>query len=544
MGTSLPQGGTMLAKSTFFALAALVVALVVGGPAHAAQDAGPSLRQASTADHSKFKDLQGPFASGPEVTKACLSCHTEAAKQVHKSLHWTWDYTNPQTGQKLGKKNIINNFCVSLGTNEPRCTSCHVGFGWKDDGFDFASEANVDCLVCHDRTGSYKKFPTDAGHPNYVEKQFPPGSGKVWPPADLAKVAQNVGPSSRQTCGACHFFGGGGDAVKHGDIDSSLGKPDKALDVHMDANGLNFTCATCHTTTGHITAGSRFATKAVDKNGIDVPGHTDGNRATCESCHGMAPHKNDTFAAKLNDHTDRVACPTCHVPTFARKQATKTVWDWSTAGKLKDGKPFMVKDPSGHVTYDSMKGDFQFAANVVPAYRWFNGDIKYTVKGEKIDDSRMVGINMLGGSAADPAARIWPFKEFKGRQPYDTVNKTLLMPHVFGKDENAFWGNFDWGKALTAGMANAGYPYSGQYGFIDSVYYWPITHMVAPKADAVKCGSCHSAEGRLKDVPGFYMPGRDRFAWLDLIGFGLAGLTLAGVVLHLVLRVALSRRGR
>ena len=34
----------------------------------------------STADHSKFKELQGPFKTGSEVTKACLSCHTEAAK--------------------------------------------------------------------------------------------------------------------------------------------------------------------------------------------------------------------------------------------------------------------------------------------------------------------------------------------------------------------------------------------------------------------------------------------------------------------------------
>ncbi|MBF0373064.1 MAG: tetrathionate reductase family octaheme c-type cytochrome [Alphaproteobacteria bacterium] len=519
--------------------AALLIVALGWGSAHAATD--PAVKT-STADHSKFKELEGPFATGPDVTKACLACHTEAAKQIHKSLHWTWDYTNPQTGQRLGKKNIVNNFCVSLNTNEPRCTSCHIGFGWKDDGFDFASEANVDCLVCHDRTGGYKKFPVDAGHPNYVEKQFPPG--KVWPAVDLVKVAKNVGQTSRQTCGACHFFGGGGDAVKHGDIDSSLGMPDKKLDVHMAADGLNFGCATCHTTTAHLTAGSRFATKAKDDHGIDVPGRDDGNRATCESCHGMAPHKDDKFAAKLNDHTDRVACPTCHVPQFARKQATKMAWDWSTAGKLKDGKPYVVKDESGHVSYDSMKGDFQFAANVTPTYRWFDGGIKYTVKGEKFDDTKPVGINMISGSADDPNSRIWPFKEFKGKQPYDTVNKTLLIPHVFGKDANAFWGNWDWGKALDAGMRDAGFAYSGQFGFTDSVYLWPITHMVAPKEDAVKCGSCHSATGRLADLPGFYLPGRDRFAWLDLAGFGLAGLTLAGVLVHLALRIVASRRGR
>ncbi len=43
----------------------------------------------STADHSKFDELQQAFKTGPEVTKACLGCHTEAAKQLHKTTPWT-----------------------------------------------------------------------------------------------------------------------------------------------------------------------------------------------------------------------------------------------------------------------------------------------------------------------------------------------------------------------------------------------------------------------------------------------------------------------
>ena len=30
----------------------------------------------STADHSKFKELDKDFKTGPEVTEACLICHT------------------------------------------------------------------------------------------------------------------------------------------------------------------------------------------------------------------------------------------------------------------------------------------------------------------------------------------------------------------------------------------------------------------------------------------------------------------------------------
>jgi len=61
----------------------------------------------STADHKKFQALQQDFQSGPEVTKACLTCHTEAASQMHKSIHWTWQW---EKAGGMGKKNAINNF--------------------------------------------------------------------------------------------------------------------------------------------------------------------------------------------------------------------------------------------------------------------------------------------------------------------------------------------------------------------------------------------------------------------------------------------------
>ncbi|MEW5729457.1 MAG: multiheme c-type cytochrome, partial [Pseudomonadota bacterium] len=121
---------------------------------------------ASTADHSKFEALKGPFASGPEVTKKCLECHTEASDQVMHSIHWTWDFTNEKTGERLGKARTFNSFCGTPLSNEPRCTSCHVGYGWTDVRQTPPSgKEAVDCLVCHDTTRTYKKVPTDAGHP-------------------------------------------------------------------------------------------------------------------------------------------------------------------------------------------------------------------------------------------------------------------------------------------------------------------------------------------------------------------------------------------
>jgi len=181
-------------------------------------------------DHHDIEILQGPFESPQDVTKACLSCHEDAAKEIQHTTHWTWEFVNETTGQTLGKKTLINNFCININSNEPRCTSCHVGYGWTDNTFDFSVQENVDCLVCHDTTGTYKKTPTGAGMP----------ANEL---SELTAIAQSVDVTSRDTCGACHFYGGGGDEVKHGDLDSSLINPDFNLDVHMDADGTAWTWA-------------------------------------------------------------------------------------------------------------------------------------------------------------------------------------------------------------------------------------------------------------------------------------------------------------
>jgi hypothetical protein len=64
-----------------------------------------------TADHTTHIALQQEFKSGPEVTKACLSCHSEAASQFHKTIHWSWLDPATEESKKLGKGGLsINNF--------------------------------------------------------------------------------------------------------------------------------------------------------------------------------------------------------------------------------------------------------------------------------------------------------------------------------------------------------------------------------------------------------------------------------------------------
>ncbi|WP_373235950.1 tetrathionate reductase family octaheme c-type cytochrome [Cohaesibacter celericrescens] len=509
-----------------------------------------------TADHSKFEILQQDFKSGPEVTKACLTCHTEAADQVHGSIHWKWEYKNPDTGQTLGKRTVINAFCGNVASNEPRCTSCHAGYGWDDMRKDPPSEPEaVDCLVCHADTALYSKFPTKAGHPLYEPT---PWAGEIKQPPDLAKAAQSVTNPQRQNCGSCHYYGGGGDGVKHGDLDSSLNHPDVKLDVHMREDGLNMACTACHSGTSHQWPGSRYSgeakptmktnqghdTKTAKVRKIDQMAGLMQPSASCESCHSDRPHKGDhLMGIKLNDHTDTVACQTCHIPEFARGGvATKTLWDWSTAGKLKDGKPYSTKDEHGHLSYMSQKGNFEYQENVQPHYAWFNGKYTYTLIDDKIDPTKPVELNALHGSPTDGKSRIWPFKRMESRQPYDMANNQLVNNHVYGQDDTALWTNFDWSKSVKAGMEFVNKPYSGKLGFADTIMYWPITHMVAPKGDAVRCQECHAKHGRLDGVTGLYLPGRDTFKWLDWIGYAAFGLTLLGVLLHGLLRILFRNR--
>jgi len=408
-----------------------------------------------TLDHSQFPQLEGPFEDGPAVTRVCLQCHADVGQDILGTVHWTWEYDSEVTGETYGKRNVINNFCVSMAPNEPRCTSCHIGYGWEDDSFDFTATENIDCLICHDTTGTYRKYPTAAGHPVYGETlSF---GGKDWPAPDLAMVAQSIGEPSRANCGTCHFTGGGGDAVKHGDLDTSLADPSFELDVHMATEGNDFTCQTCHVTEGHNIAGSRYV--------MDT--YTDGP-TQCETCHGEAPHGN----ASIDSHVAAIACQTCHIPEYARSQPTKMTWDWTTAGTPTDEgtHPNIITDEAtGKAIYDSRKGGFTWEADVIPAYSWSNGAFDFALIAEGVDPDVGFIINAPLGDRSE--GRIWPFKVFTGVQPYDSGTGVIaplnLFPNAARGEEDpatAFWRNWDMDLAIENGLSSWGYEFSGETG--------------------------------------------------------------------------------
>jgi hypothetical protein len=175
-------------------------------------------------------------------TTQCLNCHGKIGDDLLTTGHWKWEgvasnITNVDNGAGIhGKNDLINNFCQAVPSNEGRCTQCHIGIGYKDKNFDFGNPKNLDCLACHDQTGTYAKAPTTAGAPE--------------PTVDLTAVAQSVGLNKgvppRATCVFCHSKAGGDDNVKHGDISTDMKSTTREYDVHMGTDGGNFTCVACH----------------------------------------------------------------------------------------------------------------------------------------------------------------------------------------------------------------------------------------------------------------------------------------------------------
>jgi hypothetical protein len=62
--------------------------------------------------------------------------------------------------------------------------------------------------------------------------------------------------------------------------------------------------------------------------------------------------------------------------------------------------------------------------------------------------------------------------------------------------------------------------------------------MVSPKDQSVGCAECHTRnDGRLKNLSGFYMPGRDRIQSIDYIGFAFLLISVVGILGHGFLRL-------
>jgi len=462
------------------------------------------------------------LADGPAATATCMDCHDGsdgAFDHVLASAHWRWDSAAaPGTvipdgaGSTMpigltGKNPLINNFCIAVETNEARCAQCHAGYNFVDmDTYDWDDKANVDCLVCHaDPASGYAKVKA-------------PG-GAVAPSVDLVLAAQSVGTSTRANCGACHFKAGGGDNVKKGDIGSALANPTEAVDVHM---GRGMVCADCHVTTDHKIPGK----------GVHNP--VSEGAVSCSDCHTGTVHDDSALEA----HIANLACQTCHVPAFSRTQATKMDWQWGTAGQF-DTDPIPMQTVTladgstvQKASYDWMKGDFVWDANVRPVYAWYDGGVERLtvtsggfITGDGSPGDPIAIAKPIGARGVDEA-KLYPFKVMTGNQAADlnaANGEFLIVPWLFSGDpaSDAFWKAIPalfasnpsaglaeieevWDAALTAGALEADQitaptsykrtsPSGAEVGWdwVNTKMYMQINHEVAPPTGALRCSDCH-----------------------------------------------------
>ncbi|MEJ2308294.1 MAG: tetrathionate reductase family octaheme c-type cytochrome [Gammaproteobacteria bacterium] len=434
------------------------------------------------------------FTANPYTgTQSCLgsSCHDKEAEDVLATGHWNWQGVSDNLagleGEVHGKRDMINNFCVAVPTNEGRCAQCHIGYGYTDTSFDFSDATKIDCLVCHDQTGTYIKGATTAGLPE--------------PAVDLNAVARSVGDNGgvpgRINCTFCHANAGGGDNVKHGDISMALIDTTREFDVHMGTDGGDMRCVDCHDV-------DRDEGGQVASHGIGgMPYHSvdEGTMKACSDCHQNNSQLHAGKVLQMVKTHDRLACQVCHIPAIARQVPTKTEWYWSDAGDL-DRVP--VIDPvTNRPDYDPKKGSFVWEYDVRPALRFHNGKWKKTIIG--VNDTITQEPLDLGSPAAtreDADAMIYPFKLMTGNQVADNVNNRVQVPHLFKASTempNPYWGVYDWDLSLWDSFSYpTGQAYSGDFGFVATEMLLAVNHEIAPAEVSLgtdgNCLDCH-AEG-------------------------------------------------
>lgn len=408
-----------------------------------------------------------------EGTKTCLKCHEKEAKDVFHSTHYQWKSDTPDIigadGKKLGKINVINDFCTGPSiswifdiknkggkTVTNGCSKCHAGLGlMPSERMSQEQLENIDCLICH-APGYNRKVVNDKGN-------------LKWVPADDKDVllvrAQNVQKPKKGMCLRCHAGAGGGFNFKRGDIEAAMIKADKDLDVHL-GSGLN--CIDCHKTENH-----RISGRGVDLAGTDNKSF----RPTCDTadCHGDKPHSKEL----LNKHAQTVDCTVCHIPEFAKNEKTDMERSWKHLEYLKEA--------------DKYEPEMKFQKNVTPVYTWWNGK-SFLHDPEKPIKTIQGLLTMAGpiGSLKDPNSKIYAFKLHKSKLPFDAETKKLIP---IATDIAFLEGNLD--KAIKEGAKRAYGKDINRYEFVNTERYMGIFHGVSPKEKALKCNDCHSEKGRI-----------------------------------------------
>lgn len=385
------------------------------------------------------------------------------------STHYRWLGDAPDMINGVGKPqgkltNAVNSYCISILGDWPVCGSCHVGRGVRPDVAG-NNLNNIDCLACHNADYAFQRT------------RLPDGSMGVANPAD--SMVQNIQKPTRANCLACHAKAGGGDAVKRGDISlGTITNADRRFDVHMNTSGSDLACQACHVFKNHKVIGKGSDLRPTD----DL---ARGAEVKCLTCHTDKGGAQGHATSKINDHVARVACQTCHIPTYA-KVATETYRDWRYHH---DGTPADATAVAGHPYTEKM-------ANLVPNYNFWNRRSDNALLGDDATRTYNAATDTYAtsspsGSVSD--AKLYPFKYKTAIQPMTRGDHRLIALNTF--EYLKATGNAD--TAIAQGLAAMGYPANEPYDWVQTDTYQLLNHGISPAADALQCIICHGTTTRM-----------------------------------------------
>ena len=241
------------------------------------------------------------------------------------------------------------------------CDKCHAGYGCVDAAFDFTDARNIDCLACHDNTGTYEG----------------PAAGCPSPSVNLERGGADTSAGrSGANCGTCHFFGGGGNNVKHGDLEQAMFEPTRER-------------RRAHGERRRQPAVRRLPPRR------EPPDARQDLLAVVDEPEPRRPASSATRPAARRRPAQRAhaegGLPDLPHPDLREGRTPRR---WRGTGRPPGGcataQPYEEKDAHGNITYASIKGSFTWATNVTPEYAWFDGTAGHYLLGDRVEARRPI----------------------------------------------------------------------------------------------------------------------------------------------------------
>ena len=339
-----------------------------------------------------------------------LTCAGAKAQFTEGSYH-------SELGQGTGtgmleRWNALYNFSFQQqggveGWEAQDCADCHVGADWRTE------RPGFNCLLCHE-SGTFEVVTVEG-------------------------------------CLNCHWR----ETFLRGDRFTIEN------DVHI-ASG--FACQSCHLRTEDKHSDHQFLKGMA----IDTTEPTlEGTVSCTRFCHLAEPHVGGPNGGKLNQHTDKVACETCH--TGARPASALESRDWTAFDE--QGKPL-----------DTMRGE-----GWIPGHSWY-------------DNTGPGAAGQYEQPILDPAerkdvagARIYPFNpitvDWYVKHAESELDDVIIVPEVQAADSNG-------DGRVTIEEMRAVYP--GATLLSHSMNY-SVSHSVRPAEEAFSCTDCHGSAAWLLD---------------------------------------------